>query len=186
LTNYSISKKNTNVPKEETEGMFAAGSEYSMEDLKWSLETLEKFFAHKGWDFNSLLGEIHEIILKTIISGHAKNYWSLKKNVKQTTNCFELFGFDVLVDSDMKPWLMEVNISPALKGSCDMDYALKQKLIRDVFNTVGFRISDIAPLKAKNAAVPIPIGHGINDHIWRLSINDIKMLAIIEDEVCLY
>ena len=28
--------------------------------------------------------------------------------------CFELFGFDVIVDCTQKPWLLEINTPPAL------------------------------------------------------------------------
>ncbi len=37
--------------------------------------------------------------------------------VTHRNNCFELLGFDILVDSNLNPWLLEVNLSPSL--ACD-------------------------------------------------------------------
>ena len=36
--------------------------------------------------------------------------------------CFELFGFDIMVDNQMKPWLIEVNSSPAMSMDNNIDY----------------------------------------------------------------
>lgn len=35
-----------------------------------------------------------------------------KTHASTAYNCFELFGFDIMLDKDLHPWLLEVNISP--------------------------------------------------------------------------
>jgi len=51
--------------------------------------------------------------------------------------CFELYGFDILLDSKLKPWLLEVNISPSLSSSSPMDKKIKTILICDALNLIG-------------------------------------------------
>ena len=41
------------------------------------------------------------------------------------SNCFELLGFDVLIDQDLKPWLLEVNLSPSMNTDSALDIKIK-------------------------------------------------------------
>ena len=53
---------------------------------------------------------------------------------------YELFGFDVLLDAKLKPWLIEVNISPSLHSSSPLDLDVKSPLATEVFNLVRYHV----------------------------------------------
>ena len=57
-------------------------------------------------------------------------------------NCFEVFGFDVFLDEDLKPWVIEVNVAPSLSSSSPLDKKCKNNLLCDVYNLVGFIFGD--------------------------------------------
>ena len=52
----------------------------------------------------------------------------------------ELFGFDILLDRHLKPWVLEVNISPSLHSNSQLDVNIKGRLVRDMFNIAGIRL----------------------------------------------
>lgn len=44
------------------------------------------------------------------------SYLAVRKliNSKKRKNCFELFGYDFLIDEDFRVWLLEINTNPYL------------------------------------------------------------------------
>lgn len=58
--------------------------------------------------------------------------------IMQGKNSFELYGYDILLDEDLRPWLLEVNASPALTGTDSEDYRLKFDLVDDTLNVLDF------------------------------------------------
>jgi tubulin polyglutamylase TTLL9 len=51
-------------------------------------------------------------------------------------NSFELYGFDLLLDSKLEPWLIEVNGSPSMTASTPKDHEFKLNLLDDTLSVV--------------------------------------------------
>jgi tubulin polyglutamylase TTLL5 len=58
-------------------------------------------------------------------------------NVPYRTNCFEVLGFDILLDDVLKPWLLEINLSPSLNTDSPLDLKIKGSMIADLFTMIG-------------------------------------------------
>ena len=78
--------------------------------------------------------KIESIIILTVIN--------LACAIPDLDCCFELFGFDVMVDSNLKPWLIEVNSSPAMSMDNNIDYQIKPDLIKDIIKLLDFEAYD--------------------------------------------
>ena len=46
------------------------------------------------------------------------------------------YGFDVLIDDGLKPWLVEVNAAPSFVADTPKDAALKKKVVSDVLDVL--------------------------------------------------
>lgn len=56
--------------------------------------------------------------------------------------CFELYGFDILLDANLKPWLLEVNVCPSLSSSSPLDKRIKTMLLIDTLHLIGVQPFD--------------------------------------------
>ena len=135
LTNYSINKKNDK---------FIQNENCEQDDFgyKWSLGAFCRHLEQVGIDMNLLWSRTYDVIIKTILCGENYVQNAMKKNGTHRTNCFEIMGFDVLVDSDLKPWLLEVNLSPSLACDSPLDMSIKSNLVCDSFNVMGMKRFD--------------------------------------------
>ena len=87
-----------------------------------------------------LWASIMDIVTKTIITAEKTVTDACCKYVKSAYSCYELFGFDIMLDERLKPWLLEVNISPSLHSTSSLDQQIKSGLVKDMMNMVLFRI----------------------------------------------
>ena len=50
---------------------------------------------------------------------------------------FELYGFDILIDSNLRAWLIEVNTCPSLATPSTLDFRVKYQLVSDMMHMLG-------------------------------------------------
>lgn len=51
--------------------------------------------------------------------------------------CFQILGFDIMIDKYFKPWLIEVNQSPSFATDSPLDYEVKKAVLRDAFRLLN-------------------------------------------------
>jgi hypothetical protein len=56
-----------------------------------------------------------------------------KLDPNKRNSCFELFGYDFMIDNDFTTWLIEVNTNPCLDQSSRILRILLPRLIDDMF-----------------------------------------------------
>jgi len=135
LTNYSINKKHEKYIQNLNLGTDDEGN-------KWSISALSRYLESIGVDMNLLWSRIYDIIIKSFLSIDTHVYTAIKKIPGFKNNCFEVYGFDILIDSNLRPWILEANLSPSFATDSPLDLAIKSNLITDVFNLIGIRKMD--------------------------------------------
>lgn len=127
--NIDNNNTNTNDIKKETK----------QNALKWSFSKLNEYLC-KEYGYEKVVNiwdNIHEIIIKTIqltVPVMRVTYNTIfKNNDTGKGHCFQLIGFDIMIDENLKPWQIEVNRNPALHCDTEIDQLVKTMMIGQLF-----------------------------------------------------
>ncbi|KAM7327092.1 hypothetical protein ACRRTK_013459 [Alexandromys fortis] len=97
---------------------------------KWMIQRFRQYLASKHGP------EAVERLFRDMDNIFIRSLQSVQKVIISDKHCFELYGYDILIDQDLKPWLLEVNASPSLTASSQEDYELKTCLLEDTLHVV--------------------------------------------------
>ena len=96
---------------------------------------------------NLLKERINDIFIKTFISGHpvlSNTYKQCQPHNFNNNMCFELLGFDIIIDSKFNPILLEVlnfiiqiNYTPSFSTDTPLDSLIKKNAIRDTLKILN-------------------------------------------------
>lgn len=97
---------------------------------KWDLRLLKLYLISRygAERVNECFYQIQQIFIKSFLS--------VQKVMINDKHCYELYGFDVLIDNNFKPWLIECNASPSLTANTKDDAEMKIDMLDDLFTVV--------------------------------------------------
>ncbi|KAJ1480239.1 tubulin-tyrosine ligase family-domain-containing protein [Baffinella frigidus] len=132
---------------------------------KWDLRAMKLFMVSKhGMDpVNKCMADIQTLCIRSLQSVQktlgVQSLQSVQKVMMNDKHCFELYGYDVMIDDELKPWLIEycfelygydvmidddelkpwlieVNASPSLSSDTTADHELKVGMLEDMTDIV--------------------------------------------------
>ena len=139
LTNYSINKHSDKFVQP------GGDSDASKRSLKWFMrEIAEKQGLDKA---EGLWRRMGALCVKTIISILPTLVREYENNFQPSDNiegsrCFEILGFDVIIDALLKPWLIEVNHLPSFATESSLDENIKSKVVRQTLAVIQVKSTD--------------------------------------------
>ena len=123
LTNKSLNKKNPDVVMTQIVKLVA--------DVMARLD-------REGHDIKRLWQRIDRAIVSTIITASA----FLKTGMEQSCpkigiqRCFQILGFDVLLDEELNPYILEVNYRPSLETNAQYERKMKTSMLSDAMKII--------------------------------------------------
>ncbi|CAK0865338.1 unnamed protein product [Prorocentrum cordatum] len=155
LTNYAINKKSKNFQQNDGEDGGSTGNKRS---LSWFLNYVEEEHGPKErrklWI--KMMGLCSKLLLTVQPTLEAEYSGVFPRDLSggdMGCRCFEVLGIDVMLDSKMKPYLIEVNHLPSFTCDSPLDEDIKRRLIDQTMDLTCGSVTNSAKKASENCSL---------------------------------
>ena len=106
-------------------------------------ERYREWLREQGHDDEALFAKIEDLVALTCLAALEPMRERSRVVGADTRGCYEMMGIDCLVDDQLKPWVLECNLSPSLEvcaapeSGGDIEERIKGSLVADMIEMVG-------------------------------------------------
>jgi len=113
-----------------------------------------QWLREEGHDDEALFVKIRDLVTLTVMAVRERMRNRIDVLKAPANGCYELLGVDCLVDADLKPWILECNLSPSLEVCAgpedggDTETIIKRAMVADMVSLLGLNapIADYSAL----------------------------------------
>lgn len=109
-----------------------------------SLKSFRRYCDENKIDYKKIISKVKDFVIKCVLLDYDKSINILKKeyNMPSSKNIFELLGVDIILDENLEPHILEINLSPSLNFNCKASEIIYEKILVDTFNIIGIKPYD--------------------------------------------
>jgi len=123
-----------------------------------SFRVYKEWLHSEGIDDKKIYAQIEDLISLTVIASREKMRNQTKSYKADMQGAYELMGLDLVIDSDLKPWILECNLSPSLdicssnEAQAKEEIQTKKGMVTEIVNMLGLNDTDQASLNRSERA----------------------------------
>ena len=137
----------------------------------WNLDTYQNYCEKNGLNYTKIYEIVKDIFIKMVFTIRKKTIEDINYNKlhmeNSSSNFYHLIGFDIILDENLKPYLLEANRQCSFRDNNDAEKYYIYNIMADTLNLVGLRIINKQ-----------------NNTIYNDISNDYFYTEIIEDSLC--
>jgi len=137
ITNWEINKDSDKFVR-------CVGLDENPNNSKWSLPFFFRYLKDCGFNSKKIQNDMECAVIKAVIAGMEKIRDNHQRHTSLIRNAYEFLGIDLVLDENLNPYVLEVNVSPGMNANdSELDHFMKIEVLLDVYNMA--RIVDCDP-----------------------------------------
>ena len=123
-----------------------------------SFEVYRQWLRDQGIDDNKLFDDLRDMLALTVLAAREKMRSQAQEYDTDLQGTYELIGVDCMIDSDIKPWIVECNLSPSLEvcatnpEQAEKEIKTKKGMVFEIVSMLGLNDRDQESLSAQERA----------------------------------
>lgn len=103
----------------------------------WRIKLFEDWARENNLGFDEIKKKIYDIFIKMSISFYEQLLEGNKEGILEDRNIMQIYGYDIMIDENKEPVLIEINSKPSIAKDNTMETYSHYMMVPDVLNIAG-------------------------------------------------
>jgi len=119
--------------------------------LNWDFKQYRNECDKLGINFDDVWKQIKDVVIKTLLTAEGHVTSALNEHPNARKACFEMLGFDIMLDDQMKAWVLEVNDWPQNYMNDEVTQNFTDRRVCDELTLLGIQPYDKLKVQSQPA-----------------------------------